>query len=164
MTVFGPEVPAPCRPFALLPPHFSVFLACETERIPMRRSLAIVALCLALTPENANAGERPADAALGAVSGALVFGPIGAVAGAVVGYTAGPSISHGLRRGGAPRQARRPNYEARAAIGDAQPAPRETAPASQSAPVAAAPIPAPAPAQPPAGTTASVAPPVQPLE
>lgn len=130
----------------------------------MRRSLAIVALCLALTPEIANAGERPADAALGAVSGALVFGPIGAVAGAVVGYTAGPSISHGLRRGGAPRQARRPNYEARAAIGDAQPAPRETAPANQSAPVAAAPIPAPPPAQPPAGTTASVAPPVQPLE
>jgi len=164
MTVFGPEVPAPCRPFALLPPHFSVFLACETERIPMRRSLAIVALCLALTPEIANAGERPADAALGAVSGALVFGPIGAVAGAVVGYTAGPSISHSLRRGGAPRQARRPNYEARAAIGDTQPAPRETAPASQSAPVAAAPIPAPSPAQPPAGATASVTPPVQPLE
>ena len=130
----------------------------------MRRSLAIVALCLALTPEIANAGERPADAALGAVSGALVFGPIGAVAGAVVGYTAGPSISHGLRRGGAPRQARRPNYEARAAIGDAQPAPREIAPASQSAPVAAAPILAPAPAQPPTGTTASVTPPVQPLE
>jgi len=130
----------------------------------MRRSLAIVALCLALTPEIANAGERPADAALGAVSGALVFGPIGAVAGAVVGYTAGPSISHGLRRGGAPRQARRPNYEARAAIGDTQPAPRETAPASQSAPVAAAPIPAPSPAQPPAGATASVTPPVQPLE
>ena len=58
MTVFSAEVPAPCRPFALLPPHFSVFLACETERIPMRRSLAIVALCLALTPEIANAGVR----------------------------------------------------------------------------------------------------------
>jgi hypothetical protein len=46
------------------------------------------------------AGERVGDAALGALSGAVVFGPVGAVAGAVIGYTAGPSIadSWGLKR------------------------------------------------------------------
>jgi hypothetical protein len=45
------------------------------------------------------AGERAGDAALGALSGALVLGPVGAVAGAVVGYTSGPQIAHawGLR-------------------------------------------------------------------
>lgn len=48
----------------------------------------------------AKAQERAGDAALGAVSGAVVLGPIGAVAGAFIGYTAGPSISHswGVRR------------------------------------------------------------------
>lgn len=44
--------------------------------------------------------ERPVDAGLGALSGAVVFGPVGLVAGAVVGYTAGPGIarSWGLKR------------------------------------------------------------------
>ena len=37
--------------------------------------------------------QRAGDAALGAVAGAVVLGPVGAVAGAFVGYTAGPSIS-----------------------------------------------------------------------
>jgi hypothetical protein len=36
--------------------------------------------------ESAFAQERTADAALGALSGAVVLGPLGAVAGAVVGY------------------------------------------------------------------------------
>jgi len=43
------------------------------------------------------AQERAGDAALGAVSGAIVFGPVGLVAGALVGFTAGPSISHSWR-------------------------------------------------------------------
>ena len=49
---------------------------------------------------DAKAQERAGDAALGAVSGAVVLGPVGAVAGAFIGYTAGPSISHswGVRR------------------------------------------------------------------
>jgi hypothetical protein len=51
-------------------------------------------------PLGAVAQERVGDAALGALSGAEVLGPVGAVAGAVVGYTAGPAIasSWGLRR------------------------------------------------------------------
>ena len=48
----------------------------------------------------ARAQGRAGDAALGAVSGAVVLGPVGAVAGALIGYTAGPSIarSWGLQR------------------------------------------------------------------
>jgi hypothetical protein len=45
----------------------------------------------------AKAQERAGDAALGAVSGAVVLGPVGAVAGAFIGYTAGPSISRSWR-------------------------------------------------------------------
>ena len=50
------------------------------------------ALLLVLVPSSAMA-QRAGDAALGAVAGAVVLGPVGAVAGAFVGYTAGPSIS-----------------------------------------------------------------------
>jgi hypothetical protein len=59
----------------------------------MRRAIAIAGFALSLTSSVAMAQERAGDAALGALSGAVVLGPIGAVAGAVVGYTAGPSIS-----------------------------------------------------------------------
>ncbi len=55
-------------------------------------SIFAVALPLASSPVIAQ--ERVGDAALGALSGAVVLGPIGAVAGAVVGYTSGPSIAH----------------------------------------------------------------------
>ncbi len=55
--------------------------------------LFATALPLVATP--AVAGERTGDAALGALSGALVLGPVGAVAGALVGYTTGPDIAHG---------------------------------------------------------------------
>jgi hypothetical protein len=52
------------------------------------------------------AQERAGNAALGALSGAVVLGPVGALAGAVVGYIAGPSIaqSWGLRRSSTKRQ------------------------------------------------------------
>jgi hypothetical protein len=50
---------------------------------------AIAALTLA---EPAHAAERVGPAALGALSGAVVLGPVGLVAGAVIGYTAGPEI------------------------------------------------------------------------
>ncbi|MBV9459263.1 MAG: hypothetical protein JO141_17340 [Bradyrhizobium sp.] len=61
----------------------------------MKKIVAITAISLALISSQARADEhRPGDAALGALSGAVVLGPIGAVAGAVVGYTAGPSIAH----------------------------------------------------------------------
>ncbi len=74
----------------------------------MNKILAGVALTFALSSSAAMAGERAGDAALGALSGAVVLGPVGAVAGAMVDYTAGPSIasSWGLRRSSTARPAR----------------------------------------------------------
>jgi hypothetical protein len=68
----------------------------------MKRLIAAAVLAIALLPIDALAQERVGDAALGALSGAVVLGPVGAVAGAVVGYTTGPAIasSWGLRRHG----------------------------------------------------------------
>jgi hypothetical protein len=65
----------------------------------MKWLVVAAVISLAFVPMEASAQERGGDAALGAISGAVVFGPIGAVAGALVGYTAGPSIarSWGLR-------------------------------------------------------------------
>ena len=50
---------------------------------------AVAALALAVP---ARAQDRAGPAALGALSGAVVLGPVGLVAGAVIGYTAGPEI------------------------------------------------------------------------
>jgi len=75
----------------------------------MTRAFTTAALILLLMPAAALAQDhRPGDAALGALSGAVVLGPIGAVAGAVVGYTAGPSIarSWGFDRSGSTRHRR----------------------------------------------------------
>src|SRR5262249_36205325 len=91
----------------------------------MNKTIAGVGLSLALVSSTRMAEERPGDAALGAVSGAVVLGPIGAVAGAVIGWTAGPSISHswGFHRGSAPRHVRRATSpDARVSTGDTQPA------------------------------------------
>jgi len=59
----------------------------------------IVAFVLMAVSAPAMAGERVTDAALGALAGAVVAGPVGLVAGGVVGYTAGPGIARewGLR-------------------------------------------------------------------
>jgi hypothetical protein len=62
----------------------------------MRTIIAAAIIALAL-PSAALAGERHGDAALGALSGAVVLGPVGLVAGAVIGYTAGPSIAQSWR-------------------------------------------------------------------
>src|SRR5881227_4179616 len=61
------------------------------------RIIIAVAVVLALASSQARAGERVGDAALGALSGAVVLGPVGLVAGAVVGYAAGPSIARSWR-------------------------------------------------------------------
>jgi hypothetical protein len=69
----------------------------------MKRTIAIAAAALSLISSQALADEhRGGDAALGALAGAVVLGPIGAIAGAAVGFTAGPSIAHswGFRRSG----------------------------------------------------------------
>ncbi len=83
----------------------------------MKRTFAAAVITVAFAPLGVLAQERAGDAALGALSGAVVLGPVGAVAGAVVGYTAGPSIAHswGLRRSGrhhAGGSARRPRNAA----------------------------------------------------
>ena len=83
---------------------------------------ALTLLSLTLVPFAAHAETRGADAALGAVSGALVFGPVGAVAGAVVGFTAGPAISNswGVNRNARSRyraRTRSPQMESRATPG-----------------------------------------------
>ena len=85
---------------------------------------------LVLVPLTARAQERAGDAALGAVSGAIVFGPVGLVAGALVGFTAGPSISRSWRDNRHyPRRAARTKQPTRVAAktrGRASPvAPRE---------------------------------------
>src|SRR5882724_1096964 len=74
----------------------------------MKRLVLASAVFLTFAPAVALAQGRGGDAALGALSGAVVFGPVGAVAGAVVGYTAGPSIAHswGFRRSGSKKPLR----------------------------------------------------------
>jgi hypothetical protein len=68
----------------------------------MTKALFAAAAILLLAPSMALAQHRAGDAALGAVSGAVVLGPIGAVAGAFIGYSAGPAIarSWGIDRSG----------------------------------------------------------------
>ena len=80
----------------------------------MTKAFTTAAMILLLATSSALAQEhRGGDAALGALSGAVVFGPIGAVAGAVVGYAAGPSIarSWGFDRRGSARHRRQASRE-----------------------------------------------------
>jgi len=66
----------------------------------MIKAISGAAVILVIATSAASAQHRAGDAALGAVSGAVVLGPVGAVAGAFIGYSAGPSIarSWGLDR------------------------------------------------------------------
>jgi hypothetical protein len=52
-------------------------------------------LCLAvcLTAAPGFAQEKLGDGAMGALAGAVVAGPVGLVAGGIIGYTAGPGIA-----------------------------------------------------------------------
>jgi hypothetical protein len=126
----------------------------------MQRLIVAALVSLTLVPVGALAQERGGDAALGALSGAVVFGPIGAVAGALVGYTAGPSISRSWGLRGSSRRDSQSRVKTRTA------APRAANPqVVQNGPVPSAspspPVPAPA-ARPP--VLARTAPPVQTLE
>jgi hypothetical protein len=116
----------------------------------MKRQIAIVAMTLMVSTA-AVAGERATSAALGAVSGAVVLGPIGAVAGAFIGYTAGPSMARAWGVRGSSSSARQPR---RTANSDA-PSYRESQAAMRES--SSAPAAAPAPKTP-------RSPPVQPLE
>ncbi len=63
----------------------------------------LLPLCLCLTAglvaSPGFAQEKLGDGAMGALAGAVVAGPIGLVAGGIIGYTAGPGIANswGLR-------------------------------------------------------------------
>ena len=74
---------------------------------------AVVVSGLALASSTAGAGERLNEAALGAGSGLLVAGPVGAVAGGVIGYVAGPYIRRGMGVHHHHRRAHRPVRRAR---------------------------------------------------
>ena len=62
-------------------------------------ALGLLAAGITLAPTVAAASERAGDAGLGALAGVVVAGPVGLVAGGIIGYTAGPGIASewGLR-------------------------------------------------------------------
>jgi hypothetical protein len=66
----------------------------------MKKLLVAALIAGSFISFEARAQDRAGDAALGAVSGAVVLGPVGAVAGAFIGYTAGPSIARSWGMGG----------------------------------------------------------------
>jgi hypothetical protein len=126
----------------------------------IKAAYTIAALLLVLVPSSAFA-QRAGDAALGAVAGAVMLGPVGAVAGAFVGYTAGPSISRswgleGSRSSRHRRQASRDSVRgARAEAVGPTPAANSAGPPAQRGRVTSYPAPNP---------PRSKAPPVQSLE
>src|SRR6185437_14810795 len=90
----------PCRTCTLFAAFLRIAALADGRGARMKRStIAVTAFALSMVPTATMAQERAGDAALGAVSGAVVLGPVGAVAGALIGYTTGPSISRswGLR-------------------------------------------------------------------
>jgi hypothetical protein len=104
----------------------------------------------------AKAQERAGSAAIGAISGAVVLGPIGAVAGALIGFTAGPAIAHSWGVGrSAPRR-----YTGQPSAGPETASRLTPLPVAKPAEAAAAKI-APQPGRMPEGTAAKTAPPVQ---
>jgi hypothetical protein len=114
----------------------------------MIKVYSIAALLLVLAPSAAMA-QRAGDAALGAVAGAVVLGPVGAVAGAFVGYTAGPSISRSWGLEGS-RSSRHRRQASRDSVRGAR---AEATSADTSRPAATArPAPAPKPSFPPVQT------------
>ncbi len=126
----------------------------------MIKAYTIAAMLLVLAPSAALA-QRAGDAALGAVAGAVVLGPVGAVAGAFVGYTAGPSISRswgleGSRSSRHRRQSSRDSVRgARAEV--AGPASNSAGQAEQAGRVTSRPVPNPP-------RSSKTLPPVQPLD
>jgi hypothetical protein len=62
----------------------------------MKKAFVGIVTAAFIASSGAYAGERPLDAGLGVVSGAVVFGPVGAIAGGVIGYAKGPAISRTL--------------------------------------------------------------------
>jgi hypothetical protein len=59
-------------------------------------AVATIAAAIAFAPTGAVAQERLLDGGMGAGAGLLAFGPAGALAGGLIGYTAGPNIAHAM--------------------------------------------------------------------
>jgi hypothetical protein len=134
----------------------------------MIRTFAAAAIFVALGPAAAFAQHRGGDAALGALSGAVVLGPVGAVAGAVVGYTAGPAIAHswGFRGARSERDRRYKVKNATAPAGATRESRGSAAPMESNARVSTAPVNVTAPTQiaQPKPVITGTLPPVQALE
>ena len=99
-----------CRHISFVPPHFrSPVCRAGLKEIAMKKLLVAAVIAGSFFSFEASAQERAGSAALGAVSGAIVLGPIGAVAGAFIGYSAGPAIAHswGIGRSASPPRGRR---------------------------------------------------------
>ena len=59
-------------------------MSCGAEgKSRMKKALVCMVTATFIASSGAYAGERPLDAGLGAVSGAVFFGPVGAIAGGV---------------------------------------------------------------------------------
>src|SRR3954454_23473511 len=82
------------------------FAAGALRETAMKKLVVAAAIVASFVSFEAQAQERAGSAALGAVSGAIVLGPVGAVAGALIGYTAGPAIARSWGVGHAERQYR----------------------------------------------------------
>jgi hypothetical protein len=111
----------------------------------MIKAYTTAAMLLVLAPSAALA-QRAGDAALGAVAGAVVLGPVGAVAGAFVGYTAGPSISRswGLEGSRSSRHRRQSSRDSvRGARAEAATAPGSAGQAERNGRVSSYPVPNP---------------------
>jgi len=125
-------------------PQFRSPVPCAGRKeIAMKKLLvgALIAGCF--FSFEARAQERAGSAALGAVSGAVVLGPVGAVAGALIGYTAGPSIarSWGMQRPSSRSRARHaarpgpaPQQQAAVAVNSPPPVRTSPLPAKRGAP------------------------------
>lgn len=108
----------------------------------MKYKLLVVAAAMLLSPAAAQAQERVGDAALGALSGAVVLGPVGAVAGALVGFTAGPHIAGawGVRHGRRTYRARAANSAPPAGVAAVDTAPSTPARVDSTEPAQSAPV------------------------
>jgi hypothetical protein len=76
-------------------------------------ALALVVAGMTVAPAVGSAQERLKDGALGALSGAIVAGPVGAIAGGAVGYVAGPNIARGMGLKGRHHRYTHSNYRHR---------------------------------------------------
>jgi hypothetical protein len=67
------------------------------RRDVVKKLLAMTALAAALAlTTNAASADKLGNGAMGALAGGLVLGPVGLVAGGVIGYTEGHNIARGM--------------------------------------------------------------------